>query len=141
MEGIDTGTDHPARCASIASMQAVEAGDRDGWLGLFAPDAHVADPVGPSPLDPTGDGHHGSAAIAAFYDTVIAQAEVRFVIRESYAAGAECANVGTITSTFPDGTAGVVDGVYVYRVDDQGRLVSVRAYWQFDDLQVVAPTA
>ncbi len=120
-------------------MRAVEAGDRDAWLALFADDATVADPVGVSPLDPTGAGHRGTEAIAAFYDTVIAQAQVRFELRESYVAGDECANVGTITSTFPDGTAGVVDGVYVYRVDDQGDLVSVRAFWQYDDLRIVPP--
>src|SRR5690606_33867080 len=61
--------DHPARSASIASMTAVEAGDRDGWLALFAPDAVVEDPIGPSPFDPEGKGHHGRDAIAAFYDS------------------------------------------------------------------------
>lgn len=139
MEGITLDPSHPARRAALASVQAVEAGDRDAWLALFADDAVVADPVGPSPLDPDGQGHRGRAAIAAFYDTVIAQAQVRFDLRESYAAGDECANVGTITSTFEDGTAGVVDGVYVYRVDDDGRLVSIRAYWQFDDLRLTTP--
>lgn len=137
MEGIELDPSHPARRAAIASVAAVEAGDRDAWLALFAPDAVVADPVGPSPLDPDGEGHRGLAAIAAFYDTVIATAQVRFAIRESYAAGDECANVGTITSTFADGTAGIVDGVYVYRVDDRGRIVSIRAYWEFDNLRVV----
>lgn len=138
MDGIELDPTHPARRAAIASVAAVEAGDRDAWLALFAPDAHVADPVGPSPLDPTGDGHAGAAAIAAFYDTVIASAQVRFTIRESYAAGSECANVGTITSTFADGSAGVVDGVYVYRVDDEGRITQIRAYWEFDNLRMTA---
>lgn len=139
MEGMEGYGDHPARRAAVASMTAVEAGDRAAWLGLFAPDALVADPVGPSPLDPSGNGHRGTEAIAAFYDNVISQAEVRFAIRESYAAGDECANVGTITSTFPDGTATVVDGVYTYRVDGDGRLAAVRAFWEFDSLRVVAP--
>lgn len=120
----------------MASIQAVEAGDRTAWLGLFAPDAVVADPVGPSPFDPDGDGHHGPEAIAAFYDEVIAQARVRFSIRESYAAGSECANVGTITSTFPDGSAAVVDGVYLYRIDADERIVSLRAYWEFENLRM-----
>lgn len=138
MEGIELDTSHPARRAAIASVEAIEAGDRAAWLALFAPDAVVADPVGPSPFDPEGNGHQGPEAIAAFYDTVVASAQVRFAIRESYAAGAECANVGTITSTFPDGSAGVVDGVYVYRVDDEGRLESIRAYWEFDNLRMIS---
>lgn len=139
MDGITLDPTHPARRAARASIEAVEAGDREGWLALFADDAVVADPVGPSPLDPDGTGHHGKEAIAAFYDTVIAQAEVRFTLRASYVAGSECANEGTITSTFPDGTAGVVEGVYLYRVDDDGRLVSVRAYWEFDRLRIISP--
>ena len=137
MKGLDGLPDHPARAASIASVTAVEAGDRDGWLALFAPDAVVADPIGPSPLDPTGNRHHGVEAIAAFYDTVIAQVQISFDIRESYACGAECANVGTITSTFPDGSKGVVNGVYTYRVDEQGRLASVRAFWEFEAMQFI----
>ena len=31
--------------------------------------------------------------------------QVRFRLRESYACGDECANVGRITTTLPDGTA------------------------------------
>ena len=34
----------------------------------------------------------------------------------------ECANVGTITTTLPDGTRAIVEGVYTYRVDDAGHL-------------------
>lgn len=45
---------HPARDASLASMEAVEAGDRDTWLALFADDAVVEDPIGPSAFDPDG---------------------------------------------------------------------------------------
>jgi ketosteroid isomerase-like protein len=121
---------HPARDAARASMRAVEAGDREGWLALFAVDACVEDPIGPSAFDPTGAGHRGPEAIAAFYDTVIASGRIEFSIRESYAGGSECANVGTITTTLPDGTRALVDGVYTYRVDADGRIVALRAYWE-----------
>lgn len=106
-------------------------------MALFAPDGIVADPVGPSPFDPEGRGHHGIEAIAAFYDAVIATPQIRFAIRESYAAGPACANVGTITSTFADGSAAIVDGVYVYEVTDAGLIASLRAYWQLDDLRML----
>jgi steroid delta-isomerase len=121
---------HVARDVARASMRAVEAGDRAGWLALFAPDACVEDPIGPSMLDPEGTGHRGTDAIAAFYDTVVALGRVEFAIRESYAGGNECANVGTITTTLPDGTRAIVEGVYTYRVDDAGRIVALRAYWE-----------
>lgn len=139
MEGMEDRADLPPRRVAIASMRAIEAGDRAGWLGLFALDAHVADPIGPSPLDVSGEGHRGVEAIGAFYDAVISQAQVRFAIRESYVAGNECANVGTITSTFPDGSAGIVDGVYTYRLDDEDRISSLRAFWEFDAMRFESP--
>ena len=48
-----------ARDLGRASMAAVEAGDRAAWLALFADDAVVEDPVGPSAFDPEGHGHRG----------------------------------------------------------------------------------
>ncbi|MFN8051680.1 MAG: nuclear transport factor 2 family protein [Acidimicrobiales bacterium] len=126
--------DHPARAVSIRSMNAVEAGDREGWLALFAPDAVVADPIGVSALDPTGLGHHGHDAIAAFYDNVIGPNEVRFTIRESWEAGDEVANVGRITTTMADGLVVNTDGVFTYRIDGDGRIVALRAYWSVDRL-------
>ena len=39
---------HPARAAARQSMTAVAEGRKDDWLALFAPDALVEDPVGPS---------------------------------------------------------------------------------------------
>ena len=128
-------TEHPARAASQASMAAVEAADRDRWLALFSPDAVIEDPIGVSVLDPTGEGHRGAEAIAAFWDTTIASGQVRFVIRESYAAGDEVANVGTITTTFPDGSGVEVDGVFTYRVGDDGLVRSLRAFWSDESLR------
>lgn len=122
-------SDPPARAASKASMAAVEAGEREAWLALFAPDAVIEDPIGVSILDPTGEGHRGIEAIAAFWDATIASGTVRFEIRESYAAGDEVANVGTITTTFPDGNGVEVDGVFTYRVGDDGLIRALRAYW------------
>lgn len=124
--------DHPARSASQASMAAVEAGDRDAWLALFRPDAVVEDPIGPSMFDPDGHGHHGIDAIGAFFDSVIAPNRVAFAIRDSYACGSEVANVGTITTTLADGSTAVVEGVYTYRVDDDGRIAALRAFWETD---------
>ncbi|HET8929964.1 MAG TPA: nuclear transport factor 2 family protein [Acidimicrobiales bacterium] len=138
MEGIELDPSHPARRAAIASIGAVEAGDRDSWLALFTTDAVVADPVGPSPFDPDGHGHRGIDAIGAFYDAVIADPQIRFSIRESYVAGSSCANVGTITSTFADGSAAIVDGIYVYEVTDDGLIASLRAYWELDNLRMTS---
>jgi steroid delta-isomerase len=111
MKGMERFPSHPARDMSIRSVTAVEAGDREGWLALFAPDGFVEDPIGPSPLNPTGEPHRGHEGIGAFYDNVIAKGRVEFDITDSFACGNECANVATITTTFPDGARAIVDVV------------------------------
>jgi steroid Delta-isomerase len=121
-----------------ASMAAVEAGDRDGWLGLFADDAVVEDPIGPSAFDPEGKGHRGIEAIGAFYDNVIAANEsIRFTIHQSLLCGDEVANVGVIRITFPGGGAVEVDGVYTYRRSPDGKIAALRAYWETDAIRSV----
>ena len=107
----------------IRSRAAVTAGDRDGWLGLFAEDAVVQDPIGPSPFDPEGAGHRGIEAIANFYDTVIASSEaIDFEITDSYLCGDEVADVGIIRTTLAGGThQAVVHGVYTYRSNGAGK--------------------
>jgi steroid Delta-isomerase len=121
----------PARQAALRSISAVDAGDKDGWLALFAPEAVVQDPVGPSGFDPQGNGHHGREAIAAFWDKAIAGVErFEFDIRDSHACGDEVANVGTITAFLPDGSRVDTEGVFVYRVNADGLIVSMRAFWE-----------
>ncbi len=119
------------RDLSRASMAAVAAGDREGWLALFSDDAVVEDPIGPSAFDPEGRGHRGRAAIAAFYDQVIAPNDsVTFTIHQSFLCGEEVANVGVIRIALPGGTAVEVDGVYTYRRGPDGRIAALRAFWE-----------
>ena len=126
-------TEHPARLASQRSAAAVQAKDRAAWLALFADDAVVQDPVGKSFLDETGEGHRGLQAIGAFFDNNIAPVRsIRFELHDSFAAGDEVANVATIHMTLPDGTTSRCEGVFVYKVRDDGKLVSLRAFWEVD---------
>jgi steroid Delta-isomerase len=132
--------DNPARAAARRSMDFVHAKDRAAWLANFADDAVIEDPIGPSPLSADGRGHRGSAAIAKFWDTVIGPNRVLFEIRQSYACGTECANVGTITTVLPDGSVSQVDGVFTYRVDDAGKVLALRAYWEFEKMRFFPAT-
>ena len=127
-----------ARELARRSQAAVAAKDRSAWLALFADDAVVQDPIGPSPLDPGGAGHRGAAAIAAFYDTVIATAErITFEIESSYLCGDEVADVGVIRTMLPGGRqVAVVRGVYTYRTNGDGKLAALRAFWEFDALEL-----
>ena len=128
-----------ARELGIRSRAAVHARDRDGWLDLFAEDAFVQDPIGPSPFDPEGKGHHGRAAIAKFYDEVIAPSQaVDFEITQSYLCGDEVADVGIIRTTLAGGThQAVVHVVMTYRSNRANKIAALRAYWEFDALELV----
>jgi ketosteroid isomerase-like protein len=126
-----TTDEHPARLAARRSMDAVTRGAKEEWLALFAPDAVVEDPVGPSMFDEEGKGHHGHAGISAFWDMAIAQAEsFEFAIADSFAAGDEIANVGTITAFLPGGMRVDTEGVFVYRIGEDGLIRSLRAFWE-----------
>lgn len=131
--------DHPARRASQVSAATVARGAKDDWLALFAPDAVVEDPVGPSVFDPEGKGHRGHDGIARFWDLAIAGVQrFHFTITDSFAGGDSCANVGTITTVLEDGTRVDTEGVFVYRVDESGRITSIRAHWELDRAMATA---
>lgn len=123
--------DHPARDAARRSYSLVAAGDLDAWLRLYADDAVIEDPVGPSMFDPEGKGHRGTDGIRAFWETAIAPVDrFHFTVHDSHANGATCANVATITTWFGDGTRVDTDLVTVHEVGEDGRIVHMRAYWE-----------
>jgi ketosteroid isomerase-like protein len=137
-----THTKETIRELAVRSRAAVHAGDRDGWLALFAEDAVVQDPIGPSPFDPEGHGHRGLDAIAAFYDAVIGPSEaISFEIEQSYLCGDEVADVGIIRTTIAGGShQAVVRGVYTYRADGAGKIAALRAFWEVDALELIELT-
>ena len=126
-------SEHPARTMAQRSMAAVGAHDKEGWLALWAAEGWVEDPVGVSFLDPTGRGHHGPEARAAFWDAHIGStASIRFELSASFATGHEVCNVATIHITLPGGANTRCEGVFVYRINEQGQLMSLRAFWEMD---------
>ena len=127
--------EHPARTASMRSYSAVAKGDLAEWLTVYAEDCVLEDPVGPSMFDPEGNGHHGHAGISAFWEQAIAPIHrFEFEISDSFAnpGGNTCANVGRIRTSFPDGSHTDDRAVMVYVVDDDGRVRSMRAFWEPD---------
>ena len=115
------------------------AKDRDTWLSLFAEDAVVQDPIGPSPWTRRARGSTGSEAIAAFYDNVISTSEAtEFEMNQSYLCGDEVAEVGVIRITLAGGThQAIVRGVYTYRTDGAGKIASLRTFWESDAMEIV----
>lgn len=125
--------DNPARRASQRSYSAVARKAKDEWLELFAPDAVLEDPVGPSFFDPEGKGHHGKEGVSAFWDLAIAPVvEFTFTIRDSFANGNACANIGTFSTVLEDGTRADTDLIAVYRLDEDGLIRSMAAHWEVE---------
>jgi steroid delta-isomerase len=118
---------------SERSMAAVKARDKAAWLALWAEDGWVEDPIGKSFIDPTGLGHHGPAGREAFWDNNIGSTEgIVFEMKDSFACGDEVANVANIHISLPGGSTSICEGVFVYRLNDKGKLLSLRAYWELD---------
>jgi steroid delta-isomerase len=126
-----TNPQAPVHLAGKRSREAAVARDKEAWLALFADDAIVEDPIGPSHFDPEGKGHRGKEAIAAFFDMAIAPSQLEFHFVDTFQCGNEEANVGSIVIV-AQGYRVVAEGVFTYRVNDEGKIVALRAYWELD---------
>jgi len=74
-------------------------------------------------------------------DKLIGPNRVFFDVRESFACGSECANVGTVNTVLSNGAIMIVNGVFTYRVDARGKVLALRAYWEMARMKSVAPQA
>jgi steroid Delta-isomerase len=124
----------PPERAARAAMGAVTAGDRAAWLAAYAEDAVLHDPVGGSPLDPDGSGLRGRAGLEQLWDLTIAPNDVTFTISSVHPSGREAAVVASVAIKFANDTEVAYDGVFVYAVHEDGRIASVRSYF---DLQPI----
>jgi steroid Delta-isomerase len=105
-------------------MAAVEQGARDEWIGLFSSGATLEDPVDGSSV------RAGTTAIAEFWDTGIAMFEsVRFDIQRVHEAPGEALVLADVSVTAPGGAAARYDAAVHYRIDDNGGIASLRAFW------------
>ncbi len=121
----------PVTLAGRRSREAAVARDKQAWLDLFAEDAVVEDPIGPSHFDPEGTGHRGKEAIAKFFDMAIAPSRLEFHFDKTYVCGDEEANTGHIVIV-SSGYRVIAEGVFTYRVDADGKIAALRAYWELE---------
>jgi ketosteroid isomerase-like protein len=131
--------EHPAMVAARGSWSAVQRKAKEEWLDLMADDVVIEDPIGTSPLDPVGKGHCGKEAVRAFWDKNIAPSAIQIEPHRSFAAGKESAHLMTLTTTFPNGAKMIVEGIFTYRVDDAGKLNSLRGFWELAKAKVEQP--
>jgi steroid Delta-isomerase len=127
---------HPALMASRASWRCVQAHDRQGWLDLMADDIHIEDPIGAAITNPDGEGIRGKEAVAEFYDRNIAANDLSITCEQTFLASSdrEVAHVLSLRSEFANGVRSTVRGIFTYRVDEDGKLTSMRGYWTMDDM-------
>lgn len=104
------------------SPEAAAAHDREAWVGLFAHDAQIEDPVGSRP-------HRGTAQIARFYDTFIGPRGIVFhrdvdlvvgttVIRDLEL---EVTMASTLTLRIP---------IYMRYEIELEKIVALQAFWE-----------
>lgn len=102
------------------------AHDRAGWVGLFASDGQINDPIGSKP-------HEGREAIERFYDTFIAPNHIAFDVEHDIVDGMSVMRDLTLTSTMSTGLAIPVPMHLRYdlveeRVEGRGALKIRRLY-------------
>ena len=110
------------QAAVDAYVAAYQANDKAAFLDAFADDGVVIDPVGTPP-------HGGRDARGTFWDTVHQLTErLTFDVKDVVVCGNEAAMVFRIHAGTAD--AGLVmDAVDIFEVDDDGKIASMRAYW------------
>lgn len=112
--------------AVLASPRAVGAHDKPGWVGLFAEDAVVNDPVGSRP-------HAGRAAIERFYETFIAPNTIAFRVERDIVHPPTVWRDLTIRTTMSTGATVAVPMHLRYdlaEVDGTWRIAALAAHWE-----------
>ncbi|HEY9556558.1 MAG TPA: nuclear transport factor 2 family protein [Acidimicrobiales bacterium] len=124
----------PADAATIRSAvdaycAAFTSGDRAAYVGLFAADATVEDPIG-SPVNV------GSEAIGAFFDAMTGVADSVELRRTGpvRVAGNEAAWPLQARPTIGGATM-CVDIIDVMTFDDAGKITTMRAFWDPSEMR------
>ena len=131
-----TGAASPAAMTQLTPEQieaaveeyfdAVGAFDVPRYVNTFAPDGVLEDPVGTPPIQ-------GAQAITGFITSIIAPfSDIKHKIQDINVCGNEAAVNWKINLKTTTGKKIVIDGMGVFKFNDNGKLQSVREFW---DLQ------
>ena len=116
-------TPEQVRAAVDGYVDAYARNDRAAFLALWAPDGVLEHPVGTPE-------HCGVEALGAFWDTARELADrIELDPQKVIVCGDEAVMVFDIHAHVGGGEM-VLQAVDVLRCDDDGRLVSVRAFWE-----------
>lgn len=110
-------------------VERVDANDIDGILALYAEDAVVEDPVGTAPLV-------GIEAIARFYRDGLGRANARATLTGPVrVAGNGCAAMPFRVDLDWGGQPCSIHVIDVMQFDADGRIRSMKAYWDEDNME------
>ena len=116
------------------SIANAMAGNKEGWLAMFADDAVVHDPVGVSAHDPSGEGFRGKERISEFWDMMIGPGNLTIVPHKRFPCGDNIVAVAMTATNDIGGMKTYIEMVVTYEVNDEGLLISLNAYWDMDAL-------
>lgn len=119
-------TPEQMQAAVRAYIAALNAGDIDAIVALYAEDATVEDPVGSTP-------QRGLAQIRTFYSASLSMA-LQVVLDGEIRAVANEAAFAFSVSLVMDGQRITIRPIDVMRFDAQGRITSMRAFFGPDNI-------
>ena len=111
-----------------SSPALVAAHDKAGWLGIFAREHVVEDPVGARPVRSEDAG-----ALERFWDTFIAPNEIEFQVARDWVDGFDVVRDATIVSTLRPGVVVRTPAHLIYQTTYEDGTLKVRrmaAYWE-----------
>jgi hypothetical protein len=130
-----TELNHPAVKANILSTELASQGNKTAWLALYDDNAILKDPVGISMLEQSGNGHRGKMAIEQFWDLVIGPSNIELNVKKRIISGShDCAVFQQVSNDMGNGKISTVDMIATYKVNDDGLIIEMHAYWNFDEL-------
>lgn len=111
-----------------SSPEFVAAHDKDGWLGIFAGQHVVEDPVGWRPVRSDEPG-----ALARFWDAFIAPNDIEFQVAQDWVDGFDVVRDVTIVTTLPNGVQVRTPAHLIYQTVYEDGPLKVRrmaAHWE-----------
>ncbi len=105
------------------SPEAAGAHDRAGWVGLFAADGRIDDPVGSRP-------HVGRARIERFYDTFIGPRDIAFHRGSDIVAGSTVVRDLSLEVRMGSSVTMTIPAFLRYDLDDALKIARLQAYWE-----------
>jgi steroid Delta-isomerase len=120
---VTTPVDPPAVVAVRNHVRFWNAMDRDSWVALFSPAVVFEDPVGSAPKQ-------GKDAVHRSWDNSFKPGRRWTLQPQQIVGGGSEAAVVMLNSGDLAGRQVRVDSIEVFRVDDSGLIVSVRAFFE-----------